>query len=866
MKPSRGLDTSYKPPERSKRGYSLTAGTGATSGCGKTTPMCRSGQRMMMLPPCLLVACLLLGFGRAALSWTGETPLLQPGNATPNLDSFHTNSPSEDDDGGETASTGPALKPEDPGLICYEDRMTLKLPGTGVKALRVRVKNRLLPVASLAGFCKYSVTFSGGYSLFTTSFKGCNVKIQEINGISSFVLTVFFARTGGAGLVMRCPQSTPKSLPSAACGVTTVTFELPEGPLEEVTIIDRSGLEMLIKDAPDECAFYLMKGDGMNVLTISYYAKDEGCPLQTQNNTLVFHVTYKDAEGRPGSIEQECLPFEPPAVCGPSSMSTDLPEGPLDQVFILDGKNNLVAVKANGSCGYGLVQGIGNNYFMAPYDACDVLKQNIDGHVHYSLSVSFSDVNEVTRLRHMKCRVLAKREILPPPSLPPHPAGVSVSCSEGCMTVLLPAGPLDLVKVKDDSNNLVGVQSAPSACGYTLEEKDGKTVFTVSYMACHVKTLNNWYVLTVLFTPYSSRQREVTVSSCPVPPNPIPQEGCLIPAEQQLPCGPSKLSPALCRARGCCMNPKTRRCFYPLEMCTADEQFVFAVYRKSFNPEVNPASLALAGDQSCLPVLCTPDYAIFKFPVTGCGTRTFVVGETRVYLAEVQSLIQRRQWTYGLVTSDSPFRQCSTLSTPSLLVECRYSKGNVASTGFLVKTPTDLRPAPHLGVFQVQLQIAKDGTFSQFYPSSSLPVSLLLGSRVYLELRLINPTDPSLVLLVHYCIAYPRSSSAVWVLLYQGCPNVLDYGSSASLHVDGQPPHSKFRRRFSLRTFQFLSSGLALDEEISFMCSTEVCSPDQRRCNEGCFDGRDTPISVDPNMRLRCAGNPCPGRVMLEGA
>ncbi|MGH0157880.1 UNVERIFIED_CONTAM: hypothetical protein FKN15_034149 [Acipenser sinensis] len=93
---------------------------------------------MMMLPPCLLVACLLLGFGRAALSWTGETPLLQHGNATPNLDSFHTNSPSEDDDGGETASAGPALKPEEPGLTCYEDRMTLKLPGTGVKALRVR--------------------------------------------------------------------------------------------------------------------------------------------------------------------------------------------------------------------------------------------------------------------------------------------------------------------------------------------------------------------------------------------------------------------------------------------------------------------------------------------------------------------------------------------------------------------------------------------------------------------------------------------------------------------------------------------------------------------------------------------------------
>ncbi|MGH0183022.1 UNVERIFIED_CONTAM: hypothetical protein FKN15_011393 [Acipenser sinensis] len=114
------------------------------------------------------------------------------------------------------------------------------------------------------------------------------------------------------------------------------------------------------------------------------------------------------------------------------------------------------------------------------------------------------------------------------------------------------------------------------------------------------------------------------------------------------------------------MNPKTRRCFYPLEMCTADEQFVFAVYRKSFNPEINPASLSLTGDQSCLPVLCTPDYAIFKFPVTGCGTRTFVVGETRVYLAEVQSLIQRRQWTYGLVTSDRPFRQVYRQSPASI--------------------------------------------------------------------------------------------------------------------------------------------------------------------------------------------------------
>lgn len=37
-----------------------------------------------------------------------------------------------------------------------------------------------------------------------------------------------------------------------------------------------------------------------------------------------------------------------------------------------------------------------------------------------------------------------------------------------------------------------------------------------------------------------------------------------------------------------------------------------------------------------------------------------------------------------------------------------------------------------------------------------------------MEVRLLNNTDPTLVLLVHYCVAYPRSGNAVWILLYNG--------------------------------------------------------------------------------------------------
>lgn len=45
---------------------------------------------------------------------------------------------------------------------------------------------------------------------------------------------------------------------------------------------------------------------------------------------------------------------------------------------------------------------------------------------------------------------------------------------------------------------------------------------------------------------------------------------------------------------------------------------------------------------------------------------------------------------------------------------------------------------------------------------------MLLGKPLYLEVRLLNAPDPSLVLLVHFCVAYPRSGKAVWLLLYNG--------------------------------------------------------------------------------------------------
>lgn len=61
-----------------------------------------------------------------------------------------------------------------------------------------------------------------------------------------------------------------------------------------------------------------------------------------------------------------------------------------------------------------------------------------------------------------------------------------------------------------------------------------------------------------------------------------------------------------------------------------------------------------------------------------------------------------------------------------------------------------------------------DENYTDYYPQYHLPLSRLLKQPLHLEVRLLNPPDPSMVLLVHYCLAYPRSARAAWVLNYDG--------------------------------------------------------------------------------------------------
>lgn len=62
-----------------------------------------------------------------------------------------------------------------------------------------------------------------------------------------------------------------------------------------------------------------------------------------------------------------------------------------------------------------------------------------------------------------------------------------------------------------------------------------------------------------------------------------------------------------------------------------------------------------------------------------------------------------------------------------------------------------------------------DESFSGPHPDAHLPLSFIRGKPVYMEVSLLDPPEPDLVLLVHSCLAYTTTPFSSWMLVYDGC-------------------------------------------------------------------------------------------------
>ncbi|KAK3511127.1 hypothetical protein QTP70_032102, partial [Hemibagrus guttatus] len=413
-----------------------------------------------------------------------------------------------------------------------------------------------------------------------------------------------------------------------------------------------------------------------------------------------------------------------------------------------------------------------------------------------------------------------------------------VLCHAKDMSVTLPPGPITGLTVKspivgvDGSIEEMLLDEASSRCGYIIKKnQDGGINILLPYTSCHMAHQDEQYQIVLKYHTADGHANEASLS-CQVPMN----HECSLPSEQRLACGSSSVSAAECYNLGCCYSPDTQTCYYPMDECTADRHFVFSIPGSLTEPPLSPALLSVAGNSSCTPQRVVEDMALFKIPLDGCGAHRYEVGNTVIYMLEILNTLQSVTLNYGTITRDSPFR---------LLVECRFLPGIVTSVGYLVKSPSLGPSIQAKGVFGVQLRIAKDQQYSSYYPQYHRPLRKLLGKPLYLEVRLLNPLDPSTVLLVHYCVAYPRSAHSAWVLIYDGCPNPLDVTPSHEPPPALPEGLANHVRRFTVSTFQFLEDSRKEmtpggegenEEEVYFMCATEVCLPSEGPCVEGCID------------------------------
>ncbi|XP_059366076.1 zona pellucida sperm-binding protein 4-like isoform X1 [Carassius carassius] len=491
--------------------------------------------------------------------------------------------------------------------------------------------------------------------------------------------------------------------------------------------------------------------------------------------------------------------------CNNDTMKTILLDGSSSQVQILGVSVIESVYGAPVSCGYSLTRGRGHNILVVDYADCPVVLE--DGHytlrIHYQGEDGQLDVATVSCDAKQSLTASLKHRSVQSEQIP--------VCAQ-----VPPTQPYESSPPLSPSYPLL-LNSKPRGCSISDNQRVSCGTSGITQDEC-------------LATGCCFDERS---SVCY-----YPMDGCSISDNQRVSCGTSGITQDECLATGCCFDERTSVCYYPMDECTADKNFVFAVYNDFTNLPVNPMSLMVAGKTGCKPVISNKDFAIFKFSVSECGTRSFVIGETVIYLAEVQTIIKVRNLKYGVISRDNPIR---------LMVECRYPRVSaapmfagpvLASAGYMVMSPSLPPFLVSEGRFGVQLLISLDETFTKFYPQCHQPLHVLLGKSVYLELRL-RSRKPAATLIVHYCVAYPRFAKSALILLFDGCPNPLDSGTTSILYMK-HLPQNRHQRRFEVKAFQFmdLSTRKYLNEEIYFMCSTEVCLPSGSPCTETCFDGK----------------------------
>ncbi|XP_067151469.1 zona pellucida sperm-binding protein 1 [Apteryx mantelli] len=319
---------------------------------------------------------------------------------------------------------------------------------------------------------------------------------------------------------------------------------------------------------------------------------------------------------------------------------------------------------------------------------------------------------------------------------------------------------------------------------------------------------------TALFYPSAGAGAQLTREQCHVAAGKIP---CTAPQGREA-----------CLQVGCCYDDMDRiaPCYYgntATVQCLLDGHFIIVVPRGLSTQPYNLDSVRLANAEAhCDPVKVTEAFVMFRFPVTQCGTTVQVIEDRLIYENQLISTIDVQSGPQGSITRDSVY---------ILHARCIYNASDLLPVRVEVAVPPTAAPLVEPGPLRLQLRIATDESYSTYHEDSDYPLVKVLRDPIYVEVRLLQKTDPNLVLVLHQCWASPSTSATAepqWPILVDGCPFVGDNYRTQLVPMGPASPQLPFPshyQRFVVSTFTFVESPsmAMLEGEVYIFCSASVC-------------------------------------------
>nr|KAG8542087.1 hypothetical protein GDO81_027513 [Engystomops pustulosus] len=432
-------------------------------------------------------------------------------------------------------------------------------------------------------------------------------------------------------------------------------------------------------------------------------------------------------------------------------------------------------------------------------------------------------------------------------------------CESRGMRFSLPSMPKEFASalmVLDSEGNSQDVRN-DSRCGFWVEhDLDGSMTIAAAYDGCYVRREHEDYLMTLIVEQIKNghvehHKKDINCASLPVMDAPSPSDCAAIQRADRLQCANSSVPQDMCERLGCCFSPGDQpQCYYGKKLtaqCT-DGQVLITLSKEITVPSLilDSASVLGVDPSSCLQMQTFKNsmFLMFQFPLS-CGGASQVSGNNIVYENTVQATRDVRTWQGSSITRDSTMR---------VTVRCSYSQ-----TGYVpLQVEVLTLPPPLLvsttGPLKLEMRIAKDEVYASYYIDNEYPVIKYLKEPIFLEVRILQRTDPSLILMLDNCWATSTADptqQVQWPVLLNGCPFPGDAFQTKQLQVGGPSqlvPYPTHYQRFAVSTFTFVDSQdqQPLGGLVYFHCSAVVCVPSATKsCSTSCGQRKRRDIKDD---------------------